>query len=343
MTEAIQVPATGWIAFGVLVLGLLAVDLWVHRNKSGESKRSAIAWSLGWLALGLGFSVFIWKAYGTRAAHEYLGAWLIEESLSIDNLFVFLIIFRSLNVPEDEQRRVLFWGIFGALAFRALFIFAGVEAMEHWTPVVYVFGAILLFTAVRVAREDPTRKRESPLAQWLAMRLPVSASVDGPHFFVRRDQKLMATPLLVALIAIELTDIAFALDSVPAALSVSQQPFIVYSSNIFAILGLRALYIVLAHVISELRYLHYGLAAVLAFAGLKMLLPDEWVSVPPLVSVAVIIVCIGLAVIASLRARARAPNPRVNYEERHEARAQERNGIGRWLARGMRRGPSAGA
>ncbi|MFL5348648.1 MAG: TerC/Alx family metal homeostasis membrane protein [Hyalangium sp.] len=303
--DAIQVPVLGWIAFGVLVLGLLAVDLRVHRKRPGESKRSAIAWSIGWLTLGLGFGVFVWRAYGTRAAHEYLGAWLIEESLSVDNLFVFLIIFRSLSVPEDEQRRVLFWGIFGALMFRALFIFAGVEAMEHWNPVVYVFGAILLITSVRVAIEDPSRQHESALVRWLAKRLPVSASIDGPHFFVRRDRRLMATPLLVALISIELTDIAFAVDSVPAALAVSQQPFIVYSSNVFAILGLRALYIVLAHVISELRYLHYGLAAVLAFAGLKMILPDDRVHVPPLASVAVIIVCIGLAVGASLRARTR--------------------------------------
>lgn len=303
--DAPQVPVLGWMAFGVLVLGLLAVDLWVHRKRPGESKRSAIAWSIGWLTLGLGFSVFVWKAYGTRAAHEYLGAWLIEQSLSIDNLFVFLLIFRSLSVPEEEQRRVLFWGIFGALICRAVFIFAGVEAMEHWHPVAYVFGAILLVTSIRVAIEDPSREHESALVRWLAARLPVSASIDGPHFFVRRDHRRMATPLLVALISIELTDIAFAVDSVPAALAVSQQPFIVYSSNVFAILGLRALYIVLAHVISELRYLHYGLTAVLAFAGLKMILPEAWVHVPPLASIVVIVVCIGLAVGASLRARAR--------------------------------------
>ncbi|MBN1208113.1 MAG: TerC/Alx family metal homeostasis membrane protein [Myxococcaceae bacterium] len=302
--DEIQVPVTGWIAFSVLVLGLLVVDLLVHKHKHGESKRSAIAWSLGWIALGLGFSVFVWKAYGARPAQEYLGAWLIEKSLSLDNLFVFLVIFRSLSIPEDEQRRVLFWGIFGALIFRALFIFAGVEALERWHAVVYVFGAILLLTAIRVALEDPARKRESTLVQWLARRLPVSSSLEGAHFLVRDHRRLMATPLLVALIAIELTDIAFAVDSVPAALAVSQEPFIVYTSNVFAILGLRALYIALAHVISELHYLHYGLAAVLAFAGLKMVVPDSWVHVPPLVSVAIIVACIGLAVAASLWARA---------------------------------------
>jgi tellurite resistance protein TerC len=302
---AIQVPVTGWIAFGALVLGLLAVDLLAHRKKPGESKRSAILWSLGWISLGLGFSLFVWRAYGTRAAHEYLGAWLIEKSLSLDNLFVFLIIFRSLTIPEDEQRRVLFWGIFGALLFRALFIFAGVEALAHWHAVVYVFGAILLVTAVRVAIEDPSRQRESSVVRWLSRRLPLSPAVNGPHFFALHHGRRVATPLLVALISIELTDIAFAVDSVPAALSVSQEPFIVYTSNVFAILGLRALYIALAHVISELRYLHYGLAAVLAFAGLKMIIPDAWFHVPPLASVAVIIVSIGVSVAASLRARSR--------------------------------------
>lgn len=303
--ETIQVPIIGWIAFGVLVLGLLCVDLLAHRKKHGESKRSAIAWSAGWIALGLSFSVFVWKMFGAQAAHEYLGAWLIEKSLSLDNLFVFLVIFRSLSVPEDEQRRVLFWGIFGALLFRALFIFAGVEALEHWHAVVYVFGAILLVTAIRVAFEDPARQRENSVVRWLSHRLPISASVDGPHFFTKQMGRRVATPLLVALIAIELTDIAFAVDSVPAALAVSQKPFIVYTSNVFAILGLRALYIALAHVISELRYLHYGLAAVLAFAGLKMIVPDRWVHVPPLASALVILVCIGAAVAASLWSRAR--------------------------------------
>jgi tellurite resistance protein TerC len=303
--RSIHVSISGWIAFIALVLGLLIVDLLVHRKKLVESKRSAIVWSLGWIALGLGFSLFVWKAYGSRAAQEYLGAWLIEKSLSLDNLFVFLIIFRSLSIPEGEQRRVLFWGIFGALIFRALFIFAGVEALARWHAVVYVFGAILLITAVRVAIEDPSRQRESSLVRWFSRRLPISPAVDGPHFFVRYQGRRVVTPLMVALISIELTDIAFAVDSVPAALAVSHEPFIVYSSNVFAVLGLRALYIALAHVISELRYLHYGLAAVLAFAGLKMIIPDSWVHVPPLASVAIIIVCIGIAVAASLRARSR--------------------------------------
>ena len=303
--DPIQVPVLGWVAFGALVVALLVIDMLAHRKKHGESKRSAIIWSAIWIALGLGFSVFVWRAYGTQAAHEYLGAWLIEKSLSLDNLFVFLVIFRTLSIPEDEQRRVLFWGIFGALVFRALFILAGVEALERWHAVVYVFGAILLVTAIRVAREDPARERESHVVRWLSRRLPISPSVDGPRFFTHHMGRRVATPLLVALISIELTDIAFAVDSVPAALAVSHDLFIIYTSNVFAILGLRALYIALAHVISELRYLHYGLAAVLAFAGLKMIVPDSWVHVPPLVSVAIILLSIGISVVASLGARAR--------------------------------------
>lgn len=298
-----QFPLAGWIAFAGLVLGLLAVDLLVHRGTRGTSRRSAIGWSAAWVLLGLAFCGFVWGLYGGEAAQEYLGAYLIEKSLSLDNLFVFLVIFQSLGIPETQQHRVLFWGIFGALLSRALFIFVGVEALHHWHAIVYVFGALLLFTAWRVARDNPAEQKESRVVVWLARHLPLSARVEGHSFLTRLDGRRVATPLLLALLAIEVSDIAFAVDSVPAALAVSQKPFIVYSSNVFAILGLRALYIALAHILSELRYLHYGLSAVLAFAGLKMLVPPAWVHIPPLVSVAVIAVCIGVAVWASLRAR----------------------------------------
>lgn len=303
--NGIEVPTSGWVAFGALTLGLLLVDLMVHRQKEHESHKSAIGWSIAWIALGLAFCVFIWVMYGAKPAQEYLGAYLIEKSLSLDNLFVFLVIFRSLRIPDDLQRRVLFWGIFGALVFRALFIFAGVEAIQRWHAVVYVFGGFLLYTAWRVAREDPAEKRESKLVLWLEKSLPVTSQLHGHSFFGTMNGRRVATPLLVALIAIELTDIAFAVDSVPAALSVSLDPFIVYTSNVFAILGLRALYIALARSIAALRYLHYGLAAVLAFAGLKMIIPESWVHVPPLASVLVIVVCIGISVWASLRASRR--------------------------------------
>jgi tellurite resistance protein TerC len=315
MNGGLEVSATSWLIFSAVALALLLVDLLVHRGKRAESHKSAIGWSIAWVALGLAFCGYVWAMYGGRAAQEYLGAYLIEKSLSLDNLFVFLVIFQSLGISGERQRGVLFWGIFGALIFRALFIFAGVEAIERWHAVVYFFGALLLVTAWRVAREDPAKKKESKLVFWLEKRLPVSATSEGNHFIIKKDGRRLATPLLIALISIELTDIAFAVDSVPAALAVSHDPFIVYTSNVFAILGLRALYIALAGVIAQLRYLHYGLAAVLAFAGLKMIVPDKWVHIPPLVSVAIIVLFIGVSVWASLRARKRdAARARVRHE-----------------------------
>jgi tellurite resistance protein TerC len=291
-----------WSLFGVLVLAMLAVDLLAHRHKHHESKKKAYAWSVGWILVGLAFGGFVWARHGGLAAQEYLGAYLIEKSLSLDNLFVFLVVFSSLNVPEDSQRRVLFWGIFGALVFRALFIFLGLEALRHWHWVVYLFGAILLISSYRIARRHPSEESDSKVVHWLEKRLPVTREFAGSRFFTRVGGKKQATPLLIALLSIELTDIAFAIDSVPAALAVSQNLFVVYTSNVFAILGLRALYIALAKTVHELRYLHWGLAAVLAFAGLKMILSD-WVHVSPPLSVAIIVVCIGLSVWWSVRAR----------------------------------------
>ena len=300
--SASPVTPLEWGIFGVLVLVMLGVDLVAHRHTHHESKKRAYAWSVGWILLGLAFGGFVWARLGGTAAQEYLGAYLLEKSLSLDNLFVFLVIFASLNVPEDSQRRVLFWGIFGALVFRALFILLGLEAIERWHWVVYVFGAFLVVAALRVARRHPSEESDSKVVHWLEKRMPVTREFEGSKFFTRVDGKRQATPLLIALLAIELTDIAFAIDSVPAALAVSQNVFVVYTSNVFAILGLRALYIALAKTVHELRYLHWGLAAVLGFAGLKMLLSD-WFHMPPLLSVGIIVTCIALAVWWSLRAR----------------------------------------
>ncbi|HEX8538369.1 MAG TPA: TerC/Alx family metal homeostasis membrane protein, partial [Cystobacter sp.] len=238
------------------------------------------------------------------------------------NLFVFLVIFSSLEVPEDDQRRVLFWGILGALVFRGLFIFVGLEALERWHWVVYGFGALLLVAAWRVARAPHGQgSGDNKLVTWLTRRLPVTRDAPGRAFFTRTKDGWRATTLFVALAAIELSDVAFAIDSVPAALSVSRNLFVVYTSNVFAILGLRALYIALASSAHELRYLRFGLAAVLAFAALKMIL-SEWIEVPPLPSVAVIVVCIGTAVGFSLRARHRDAHGRGPHDGQHgEARA----------------------
>jgi tellurite resistance protein TerC len=298
-----DVSAWEWGLFGVLVVVMIAIDLFSHRHTHDESKKTAFIWSAVWIVVGLAFAVFVGVRHGGASAQEYLGAYLLEKSLSLDNLFVFLVIFSSLQVPPDNQRRVLFWGIFGALIFRALFIFLGIEALEHWHWVVYVFGGILLVSAWRIARTHPHEAGDDKVVRWLGRHLPVTPHFHGSHFLTRREGRWMATPLLLALLAIEVTDVAFAIDSVPAALAVSREPFIVYTSNVFAILGLRALYIALAKSIAELHYLHYGLAAVLAFAGLKMIVPESWVHISPLVSVAIIVVCIGASVWASLRAR----------------------------------------
>ncbi|MCI0670487.1 MAG: TerC/Alx family metal homeostasis membrane protein, partial [Myxococcaceae bacterium] len=297
------IPAWAWLTFGALVLVLLTVDLAVHRGEHAQSRKAAVVWSIVWVAAGLAFNGFVWVAFGGHAAEEYLAAYLIEKSLSLDNIFVFFVIFQSLNIPTQFQHHVLFWGIFGALVFRALFIFLGVAAMERYAWVSWLFGAVLILTAVRVFREDPAGRKENRVVKWLSRHLPVTHVVDQKRLVVVRDGKRVATPLLIALMGLELTDIVFAIDSVPAAFAVTHERFILYSSNAFAILGLRALYTVLAHSIQGLKYLHYGLAVVLGFAGVKILV-DRWVHIPALASVGFIVLVVGIAVWASVRARA---------------------------------------
>lgn len=294
-----SIPLWGWGAFGALVAVLLAIDLFAHREHS-ESQRSAVIWSVIWIGAGLAFNVFVWSTMGGQAAQEYLAAYLIEKSLSLDNLFVFLIIFQSLGIPKRFQHDVLFWGILGAVVFRALFVFLGVAAIERWEWVVYVFGAILLYAAYRAFQENPAEQKENEAVKWLAQHLPVTHEVGDGKFISLRNGRRVVTPLLIALLGLEVTDVMFAIDSVPAAFAITRDAFIIYSSNIFAILGLRSLYIVLAHTIAELEYLHYGLAGVLAFAALKIL-ANQWIHLPPLVSVAIIVVIIGAAVWASLQ------------------------------------------
>ena len=299
-----------WAVFGLLFLGLLGLDLFVHRGKRGSSRRVAAIWSGSWIAAGVAFAGYVWLRMGGQAAHEYLAAYLIEKSLSLDNMFLFLLVFGSLGIPRRRQRTVLTWGIFGALAFRFLFILAGAGALERWHWVEYVFGALLLAAAGHAYRHNPLDRGESRAARWLSRHLPYSPNPDTDHFLVREPRRTTigrgergawkATPLLVAVLAIEAADVVFAIDSVPAAFSVTRNRFVVYSSNAFAILGLRSLYLVLVDLLGRLRYLHYGLAGVLAFAGVK-LVTARWVEVPPLVSVGVIVVIVSPAVWASLR------------------------------------------
>lgn len=305
LVPATEHPAWMWITLASVLAVLLIVDLFAHRGEHAQSRNAAIAWSSIWIGVGLGFGGFVWGTLGAEAAGEYYSAYLIEKSLSVDNLFVFLLIFQSLSIPHAQQRRVLIWGILGALVFRAIFIFIGVRALEQVGWIVYVFAAILVWAAYRIFREDPREKTESRTVVWLAKHLPITHEMVGHEFITRVDGKLVATPLLVALLALETTDIMFAVDSIPAALSVTRDAFLVYSSNAFAILGLRALYIVLADLVARLEYLHYGLAAILLFAAFK-LATNELFHVPAWLSISIIVAALAIAVAASLVHRRRA-------------------------------------
>jgi tellurite resistance protein TerC len=300
------VPLWAWTAFTVTLLILLSLDLFMHRGGREATRGWAVFWSIVWVTAGLLFAIFIWIVLGGRAIDEYLAAYLIEKSLSLDNMFVFLIIFQTLRIPKANQRTALTWGIFGALIFRGLFIFAGSAAVERWSWMNYIFGSILLFAAVHAFRENPSEIKESRLVHWLSEKLPVSRDTGSRHFVIRHNGVKKVTPLMISIIALELTDILFAIDSVPAAFAVTRMTFLIYSSNAFAILGLRSLYAVLAELISGLRFLHHGLAAVLAFAALKIML-SSFVHIHSLISVAAIILMVGGSVWASLIVRNRKP------------------------------------
>lgn len=286
-----------WVTFATSVGVLLAIDLYVHRDSRQTSARSATVWTVIWIAAGLLFSIVPFSVSNT-AGHEYLASYAIEKSLSLDNMFVFLLIFRSLRIPDEHQHTVLAWGVFGALLFRGIFIFLGVAALERWGWVNYVFGGILGLAALHAFRENPNEQRDSRLVRYLRNHLPVSTRTDTSEFITEENGSRVVTPLFVALIAIELSDVMFAVDSVPAALSVTTDRFVVYSSNAFAILGLRALYLAGHAYLTRFEYLHYGLAAVLAFAAFKIIGGDA-VHLHPLLSVAIIVCCIGAAVGAS--------------------------------------------
>jgi tellurite resistance protein TerC len=279
------------------MLLLIAIDLFAHRGDRVDSRRRALVWTVVWIAAAVVFGAVVAMWFGADAAEQYFAAYLLEKSLSVDNLFVFVVVFGALDIPVSEQRRVLTWGILGALATRAVFIAAGAAILHRWHEITYVFGAILVITALKLLRGG--EGGSSRLLGWLERHLPWTRERTGHHFVVRRSGRWLATPLLLALLAIELTDVMFALDSIPAAFAVSDEPFVIYSSNVFAVLGLRALYAVLLGALADLRYLKYGLSAVLAFAGAKML-AAPWVKISPMVSVAVIALVIGIAAGASL-------------------------------------------
>jgi len=291
-----------WVVFAVIVLGMLALDLGVFHKTSHEiGFKEALAWTGVWIGLAMLFALGVGLALGPPAGVAFVTAYVIEKSLSVDNVFVFALIFGYFAVPPRQQHRVLFWGVIGALLFRAVFIAGGIALLEafHWT--VYVFGAILLITAIRLVfeKDKEIHPERNPLLKLFRRFVPVTPTYEGGHFWVRRDGRWWATPLFVALLLIELTDILFAVDSVPAVLAVSRDPFIVYTSNVFAILGLRALYFALAGVMRLFHHLHYGLALILAFVAAKLLLSGV-VAIPTWVSLGVIALILSGSVVASL-------------------------------------------
>jgi len=295
-----------WAAFVALILSLLALDLFVfHREAHEMSFREAAKFTLFWVGLGLLFGALVTLAWGPTAGAEYLAGYLIEEALSVDNIFVFALIFNYFGVPGRYQHRVLFWGIIGALVFRALFIMAGITLLERFHWVIYVFGAFLVFTGVRMARhqDEEVHPERNPVLRVFRRFVPTTPGYDGQNLVVRRDGRLLATPLLAVLVLIETTDVVFAVDSIPAILAVTREPFIVFSSNAFALLGLRALYFMIAGMMDRFVYLKVGLAVVLTFVGVKMLV-SEWIHVPIWASLAVIAATILISVVASLRTTA---------------------------------------
>ncbi|RPI22830.1 MAG: TerC family protein [Actinobacteria bacterium] len=293
-----------WGAFLAFLVALLLFDLLVlHREAHVVSFREAAIASAGWIAIGVGFTFVVGWWLGGVAATQYITAYVIEKSLSVDNVFVWAVIFTSFAVPAIYQHRVLFWGIFGALVMRAIFIFAGVALLERLEWLLFVFGGFLVFTAYRVFRE-PTGEvhpEQNRVLRFVKRFVPVTTRYDGQHFFTKENAKRVATPLFVVLVLIEATDLVFAVDSVPAVLAISRDPFVVFTSNALAILGLRSLYFVLAGARDRLVYLHRGLGVILFYVGVKMII-SPWYHINSLISLAFIAIVLTITVIASLRA-----------------------------------------
>jgi len=292
-----------WAGFNAVVLLLLVLDLGVFHRDSHEVKpKEAAIWSAVWVTLSLLFNVFIYFEFGAQSANEFLTGYLIEKSLSVDNLFVFVLIFSYFNVPARYQHRILFWGIIGALIMRAALIWLGAFILHEFEWAIYIFGAFLVYTGARMAFEEETTVEieANPLIKLLKRWLPVTNKYHNEKFIVREKGMFVVTPLLVVLVLIESTDLLFALDSIPAIFAITKHEFIVYTSNICAILGLRALYFLLANVIDKFYFLKYGLALVLTFIGTKMLITYFGIDIPIMLSLLIVAVVLILSVAISL-------------------------------------------
>ncbi len=311
----LDVEVWHWAALLGLIVLLLSIDLLLHRDNHEPTTKRAVVESSVWIACGLAFSLVLLGLWGGQAFGEYMSGYVIEKSLSVDNVFVWAVIFSSFAIPLRYQHRVLFWGIFGALVLRAIFIFAGTALIERFWWLLLVFGAVLIFSGIKVVRhrDDEGEHGHDRAVSLLGRFLPVRKELAEQHFLVKEAGKWVATPLLAALVVVEITDVIFAVDSVPAILAVSREPFIVFSSNAFAILGLRALYFLLGGAKDRFHYLSHALGAILVFVGIKMTL-SHWWHMNTIVSLAVIIVILGAAIVFSIR-RTRREAMRVDPAE----------------------------
>ena len=291
-----------WGGFNLFVLGMLALDLGIfHRRAHVVKVREALIWTAVWITLSMAFNLFVYHYLGKEKALEFFTAYLIEKSLSIDNIFVMIMIFGYFQVPQEYQHKVLFWGILGALVMRVIFILAGIELIHKFHWLIYVFGGFLVFTGIRMVSsgDQNLHPEQNPLMKLARKIFPVTEKFEEDKFFIRRSGKLWATPLFLVVVLIEGTDLIFAVDSIPAILAISDDSFIVYTSNVFAILGLRSLYFALAGIEKYFQYLKYGLAAVLVFVGIKMCLTDIY-KIPVEISLIVIVFILTIAMLASV-------------------------------------------
>ncbi len=314
-----------WIIFNAAVVALLVLDLAVFHRKSKVIRlKEALGWTAFWVSLAVGFGLLVWAWLGGGKALEFFTGYLIEESLSVDNLFVFLLIFQFFRVPREHQYKVLFWGIIGALLMRALFILTGVALIQKFHWVIYVFGAFLVYTGYKMwgQEEKEIHPERNPILRMVRSRFPVTNDYVNGHFTVRRDSKRYLTPLFVVLLVVESTDVLFAADSIPAILAITRDPFIVYTSNVFAILGLRAIFFALAGLMEMFRYLHYGLSLILMFVGAKMII-SSFIEIPVLLALGVVVAILAVSVGASMVRRKRHGKPAFPREEEREAALRE--------------------
>ncbi len=292
-----------WIGFNAFVLVMLALDLGVfHRKSHVVSIRESLTWTFVWIALAMLFNAWIWKTQGPDAGLKFLTGYVIEKSLSVDNVFVFALLFSYFAVPPVYQHKVLFWGVLSALVMRGVMIFVGAALISKFHWILYVFGVFLIFTGIKmlVSQEKEMHPENNPVVKWFKKRMPVTPDFRGNKFFVWENGRRCVTPLLIVLLIVEISDLIFAVDSIPAIFAITTDPFLVYTSNVFAIMGLRSLYFALAHVIDRFHYLKYGLAVVLSFVGVKMLLGHtEW-KIDTEISLAVIAMILLSSVIISL-------------------------------------------